>query len=447
MVKRIIVLFLALTLVISLFAGCQQNSNDAKKEATTAAVASTTEQKQQSTVEEKKAEPVELTVSYAFDDVNKYLPLVETELKKTDPNITLKFEKYQGSEYNNILATKIMAGEAADVVYNQETKKYAKGGYLLDLTGEPYTVNILDAPKKLVSYKGKVYGVPYVVNTFGVFYNKKIFDDLKLAVPNTWDEFIALCDKIKAAGKVPFITGGKDVWPLHSIILAIEANATYGKNANWDKDLFDGKVKMSDTGLKDGLDRYALLGKKGYYSKNVLGVTFDQSVQEFGEGKGVMCIHGSWWPAVVKAKFKDAQIGFFPVPAFNGEKNVLDVGPDIFLSINAKSKKIDAAKKFAQTALKPEIYGAFVKNSFIPALKGVNAEFDDQAMKDIMGYLGKLDTVGNLDWFIGKLAYDTYTKDLAALSVGAKGVSETLIKDMEEGYKKDKDTIVAQYFE
>lgn len=438
--KRLISSFIVFTFIVALFSGCQTSGKVASGSTSTAAFSTA---KQETTVPEKKAEPVELTVSYWFDDNNQYFPAVQTELKKVDPNVTLKFEKYNGTDYGNIISTKLMAGEADDIVYNQDAKKFGKAGYFLDLTNEPYVANILDAPKKVVSYNGKVYGVPYVVNTFGVFYNKKLFDEMQLSVPNTWDEFIALCDKIKAAGKVPFITGGKDVWPMGSIITAMAANSTFGKNMNWPKDLFDGKITMADTGLKEGLERFALLGKNGYYSKNVLGVSMDQSIQDFGDGKGFMCIHGSWWPSVVDAKFKDIQMGFFPVPPFNGEKAVMDVGPDIFLSINSKSKNIDAAKEFALTALKPEILGVYMKNSAIPAMKGVDPTFEDQAMKDIVDYLGKLDTCGNYDWYIGPLANDIYTKDLAAMVTGSKGVSDTLISDMEKAYAKDKDTNVA----
>ena len=37
----------------------------------------------------------------------------------------------------------------------------------------------------------------------GIFYNTKIYEELGLSVPKTWDEFMANNEKIKAAGKVP----------------------------------------------------------------------------------------------------------------------------------------------------------------------------------------------------------------------------------------------------
>ena len=42
----------------------------------------------------------------------------------------------------------------------------------------------------------------------GIFYNTKIYEELGLSVPKTWDEFMANNEKIKAAGKV---AGGPDL--------------------------------------------------------------------------------------------------------------------------------------------------------------------------------------------------------------------------------------------
>ena len=57
---------------------------------------------------------------------------------------------------------------------------------------------------KNMSYDGHVIAVP--VDLHGAnyqFYSVKIFDDLKMQPPKTWDEFFAMAPKIKAAGYIP----------------------------------------------------------------------------------------------------------------------------------------------------------------------------------------------------------------------------------------------------
>ncbi len=55
-----------------------------------------------------------------------------------------------------------------------------------------------------MSYDGHVIAVP--VNIHGAnyqFYSIKVFNDLKMQPPKTWDEFLADAPKIKAAGYHP----------------------------------------------------------------------------------------------------------------------------------------------------------------------------------------------------------------------------------------------------
>ena len=41
-------------------------------------------------------------------------------------------------------------------------------------------------------------------------YNKKTFEDNGLEIPTTWEEFTAVCDKLKEAGITPVGMHGKD---------------------------------------------------------------------------------------------------------------------------------------------------------------------------------------------------------------------------------------------
>jgi ABC-type glycerol-3-phosphate transport system substrate-binding protein len=66
--------------------------------------------------------------------------------------------------------------------------------------------DISDALYKLGTYDGKIYGVPIVANTMHYFYNTETFEKLGLQVPDTWDDVIASCGKLKEAddAELPF---------------------------------------------------------------------------------------------------------------------------------------------------------------------------------------------------------------------------------------------------
>ena len=62
-------------------------------------------------------------------------------------------------------------------------------------------------------YEGKQYRTGFYAIGFGVAYNKELFEQAGLdpeAPPTTWDEFLAACEKLKAAGKIPIGGGVKD---------------------------------------------------------------------------------------------------------------------------------------------------------------------------------------------------------------------------------------------
>ena len=56
------------------------------------------------------------------------------------------------------------------------------------------------------------FGVPYMANAAGILYNKDIFDAHGWKIPESWNDFIKLCEDIKAAGILPMYFGFKDTW-------------------------------------------------------------------------------------------------------------------------------------------------------------------------------------------------------------------------------------------
>jgi raffinose/stachyose/melibiose transport system permease protein len=60
-------------------------------------------------------------------------------------------------------------------------------------------------PGSLESWRidGGIYGLPFVYSCWSIFYNRGLFREHGWTEPRTWDEFFALCDKIRASGIAP----------------------------------------------------------------------------------------------------------------------------------------------------------------------------------------------------------------------------------------------------
>ena len=63
------------------------------------------------------------------------------------------------------------------------------------------------------TYDGKKYLIPFGYHYAGMFYNPKVMATAGVAIPKTWDEFLAACGTLKAAGITPVAIGSKNRWP------------------------------------------------------------------------------------------------------------------------------------------------------------------------------------------------------------------------------------------
>ena len=91
---------------------------------------------------------------------------------------------------------------------------------------------------------GKQYFVPLYNYPWAVHYSKSLFEEKGYTVPTTWDEMIALADKMKADGIVPFSFGNDGKWPAMGTfdILNMRLNgydyhiSLMGGNEDWTSD-------------------------------------------------------------------------------------------------------------------------------------------------------------------------------------------------------------------
>jgi raffinose/stachyose/melibiose transport system substrate-binding protein len=88
---------------------------------------------------------------------------------------------------------------------------------------------------------GKTYGISGLGEIVGLFYNKKILDDAGVALPQTFEEFLADLDKLKEKGVAPFMMGSaKEHLALHMIGAIDQAHIDASNRAELD-DLIYGR--------------------------------------------------------------------------------------------------------------------------------------------------------------------------------------------------------------
>ncbi len=162
---------------------------------------------------------------------------------------------------------------------------------------------------------GTLKSIPYQPNIFAFFYNQSLFDKAGITdTPKTWDEFLSVCDKLKAAGIVP----------LTSDDAYINANFGYHLarligNDNVEKVVMDGLWAEEPAVLKVA-QAYEELAKKGYMSEYIESNVWPNGQNvELALGEVAMYLNGSWLPNEVKDMTgPDFKWGCFSYPAVDG---------------------------------------------------------------------------------------------------------------------------------
>lgn len=287
--------------------------------------------------------------SWRTEDVDAYNQIFDV-FEAENPGISVDFEAFQNTEYNQILTTGLAGSDGPDVPMVRSyglLQPLVEAGQLEPIDGK---VDGLDkiATTVMAGAKGradgKTYAVPLSTQTLQMFYNKKIFADNGLSVPTTWDQFIGNNEALLKAGITPMALGAKDDWVL-PIFSDIIGSARYGGSA-FEQRLLSGETDFNDPDYVAALQLVVDMQK--YLSPDVVGVGYSDSQVQFTSGQAAQFPGGSFEIATFKSQAPDLEFGSYQVPLPPDAVSETPVSPsyaDGNIAINAKSAhKAEAAK-------------------------------------------------------------------------------------------------------
>ncbi|KHE68618.1 ABC transporter substrate-binding protein [Halobacillus sp. BBL2006] len=340
---------------------------------------------------EASEDGVTLTIgSWRTEDKASYQKVID-KFQEENPDIKVEFAPSKNTEYNTILNTALKSGEGPDIIH---LRPYAPGieladaGYLEpldDLEGlDQYSEDTLAASK---GSDGKQYGVPLNISTTQMFYNKKIFEELSLEEPKTWDEFISLNETLKKEGYTPISLGTKESWLL-SLSHGIIGPAHYGGNEFVDK-ITAGEKDFTSEEFQSSID--AMDELKKYFPENYEGLGMEDIRTMFFTGDAAMFPLGSWEIEVLREMNPDLELGFFPMPSAVGKEPTITTWVDGSYAVNANSEHKEAAKKFVQFMTTEEFGKLFTEEfKMISAIPGIESE--DQLVNDLSQAVEEMST-------------------------------------------------------
>lgn len=247
---------------------------------------------------------------------------------------------WKPGDYDNTVVATLQTDGAPDVFEygNGPSIDMIKGGQVADLTdlfGDAkgdFTKALIDR----VTYQGKIWAVPQVMDAQLLIYRKSMLDKAGVQPPKSMDELVAAAAKL-TSGKVKGLFLGNDGG-------AGLMGGPMLRSAGLDLLTADGKIGFDDPKAATAL---AVLRKMYADKVLLLGAPNDWFAPDaLTQGLAAMQFTGLWnLPDIQKAIGED--FGVLPWPAMTGGKANVTIGA-YGACVNAKGKNLDAAKKFVK---------------------------------------------------------------------------------------------------
>jgi glucose/mannose transport system substrate-binding protein len=284
------------------------------------------------------------------------------------------------------LRARVTAGDPPTAVQalGFDITDWAKQGVVGDLgevaTKEGWDKVVPTALQNFAMYDGKWIAAPVNVHsTNWVWINKKALDAAGGKAPESWDELIAVLDKMKANGITPLAHGGQawqDATIFDAVVLSLGTD--FYKAALIDLD----PAALNSDKMKEAFDRMAKL--RSYVDDNFSGRDWNLASAMVIEGKGGMQMMGDWAKGeFLKAGQKPG--ADFVCIRFPGTQGAVTFNSDMFMMFKVGDANKNAQLMMASDIESPDFQSSFnvVKGS-VPARTDVpDTAFDDCGKKGI----------------------------------------------------------------
>ena len=269
---------------------------------------------------------------YAFDQA---MNTIVDNFNTAYPDIKLTLISGSGGSFSEALKTKDSVGEFPEMMEMRDTAQYVRAGKLAPLSDE-----VKSLFTSVVEFDGVAYTAPYAgANTMGIMYNKNYFEENNLEIPETYDEFITLCQTIQDLGDMsPLVVGGSDIWHIGFLYDLAYANDVLKDDPDFIAHCYEGTKNFSDPAFKQTLTDLSQLlsfAQEGWAS------TPDAQITTFfvNDMAAMMYSGTHMFGQIDEAAPEGFEYGWFAVPDREGQINLFGGGTAAGWALSAEAAK------------------------------------------------------------------------------------------------------------
>lgn len=297
------------------------------------------------------------------DQYEDYLDtFVKQYQEETGIKVEYQLEMPSTDKASQILKTRLVTGENLDIFMFHainEKAQYYDAGYLADLSDEPWVDGLYGSAREAVTYDGKILGLPLESLHWGILYNKGLFNELGIEPAMTLDELKENAEKIKEAGKTPFLTAYNEYdWP--QLFLPLTTGAfVNSSHPDFIEKMYAGEASYFE--LQDMFNVIDLVHANT--NDDALEIGGADGSAEFATGEYGMWVQGPWFSETILRSNPDFKFGVAPLPVSNNEnQTMINSSVSTTIGVSSFSENKEVAKDLVAFFLNPEHSSEFFQS-------------------------------------------------------------------------------------
>lgn len=329
-VSRTVAMLLAILTLVGIFAGCSSATPTENK----VPVSTNASPNDTPATGDKPFDGVTVEWASCFNEAEPQAVWMAEKAKEWEEltGATVKFN-WAGRDVLTSIKSELLIGNAPDVIDQDASELEAAllaDEVLLEPLNDLYDRaaygedspirDHLNGAYTLYTRNGNEYVVPFVYITSGFFYNKTLFEELNLSVPETWDELKAVCDAIEASG-IPALAADGNISFYNCYYFQILCQRILGSGKFLEAALDETGASWDNPGFLKAAQLLAEINASGadYFQKGYAGSAYPAAQSDWAMGGAGMVYCGTWIP-VETASLTDSEweYGFFAMPAIDG---------------------------------------------------------------------------------------------------------------------------------
>ena len=347
-----------------------------------------------------------INLVYAYQNT-KWSACIEDVISRFEaenPHIDVQYEiHYEDRVYEDMLYKLAARGEKVDVIQIKEPYAWAESGLIAELPS-----SLTDQVNTACTVDGKVYGVCALGTTTGIVYNKAMFAQFGLPLPETYEDFLQICSVLKENGITPLGFGGKDLWHFEYWLNHFLRTDVLSKQPDFLAQCSAGERDWNDPLITELLTHFNELFRLGYVDKSWPSTPDGALAYHLAEGEVAMVFSGPWLAYAATNIDPSLELGWLYVPGVDGEVIAGD-SLDVFWTVSAECAK-DESRYEAAVAFLEFFYSEGIYEELYTATAGFStlkdasrdripegvlaesASAHDRADQHISGYVGDENT-------------------------------------------------------